>query len=190
MPDNRRLVIKLLRVGLLTAATVIATQGCQSADGKRPPVPNSATEAADARSFGPIGVPPECCTDGKVAGAYPGPGPNGVVCGYVAAGLDSRCWWRQRSSGVAGAVVSLFSAGPDGKLDSSDDTLVATATSGSSGCYELSAVEIPGSYVVKLSEPAVAVCDSDTYEYPDAGEARAELGILANVAIADFGVTP
>jgi hypothetical protein len=107
----------------------------------------------------------------------------------VATGLDSRCWWRQRSSGVAGATVSLYSAGPDGKLTSSDDHLVATATTDSSGCYELSAVETD-SYVVKVSEPATAVCDSDNYEYPQVGVARAELIPWAPVGTANFGVAP
>jgi hypothetical protein len=98
------------------------------------------------------------------------------------------CAWRQRSTVVVGASVGLFSAGSDGKLASSDDVLVASATTGSSGCYELDGIEAPGSYVVKIVEPDDAVCDSDNYEFPQVGVAHVELTPIGPVVTANFGV--
>jgi len=42
------------------------------------------------------------------------------------------------------------------RLDSRDDQVVATATTGPLGCYELAEVKVPGSYIVKITEPANA----------------------------------
>ncbi len=171
-------------------ASVLMAQGCRSANSGRPPVPNSATQTADAMSFGRRAQPPDCSVEPirTADGSYPGPGFKGIVSGFVAAGLDSSCQWRQRSMAVEGSSVELYAAGADGEHGGSDDQLVARTTTGPAGCYEIHDVETPGSYVVRIAGPDVAVCDSDSYEYTEAGVARAELHPIAAVVTANFGI--
>ncbi len=56
------------------------------------------------------------------------------------------------------------------------------------GCYAFEEIESPGSYVVRIAEPAVATCDDERYEDRPAGVAHVNIHPIAGTATVSFGV--
>jgi hypothetical protein len=142
-------------------------------------------------SYGGYGQAPDCYSEPvrTADGAYPGPGPHGTIDGFVGTGVDSECRWRERSAAAVDVTIEVYAPGPDGELNTDDDTFVASTIPAISGCYRLEGIETPGTYLVRVAEPAVAVCDSDVLEFDEAGVARVSLDPIGPVVTADFGVT-
>lgn len=194
-PCDRRLLLQpgiaRILVGILVSGFAATTLGCSWGNGGRPPVPNAATNTADAASLGPSVPGPDCYLEPERTseGAYPGPGSHGKIYGYVGTALDASCRWRARSLAAEGATVLLYLASLDGDFGSGDFPPIASARTNASGCYEFMEIETPGEYMVVV-EPERAICDSDDYSSPGPGLVQINLHPIAPVASANFGLAP
>ena len=178
-PGMAGVAVYVARDGLFVANRLTDNQGVYHVDGLS--AGDYLVMIAIPEGFAPVVTPSEQVArlaDGLATTIGFGLQPIGVIAGVVYDDLNGDGARQASESGLAGASVSLYTAGPDGVFRTVDDVLVATASSDVEGLYRFANQPV-NAYALRLLTPA-------GYNPTTSAEVMVNLAQFSSV-VANFG---